>query len=145
MLLGISPLLSPNLLFTLYCMGHGDEIVIADANFPGSALNKDIIRADGLEIAPLLKAILPLFPLDNNPQGPVIMMSPSDGDIVDPQVEQSYSEVILSQWPETQPFMKLERFEFYERAKKSFAILMTGETKIYANIILRKGVVKVKN
>lgn len=143
MLLGISPLLSPNLLFTLYCMGHGDEIVIADANFPGSALNKNIIRADGLEIAPLLKAILPLFPLDNNQESPVIMMSPSKGDVVDPLVEQSYSEVVFSQWPETPSFMKLERFEFYDRAKKSFAILMTGETKIYANIILRKGVVKI--
>ena len=141
MLFGISPLLSPDLLYVLSSMGHGDEIVIADANFPGNSMNEQVIRADGLRIVPLLEAIMPLFPLDKTSKNPVIMMAPSGGDTADPLVERSYFDVISKIWPGTPAIEKEERFAFYERSKKSFAVLMTGETKTYANIILKKGVI----
>lgn len=139
MLIGISPLLSPDLLATLYRMGHGDEIVLADAHFPGDRVNRLVIRADGLRIAPLLDAILPLFALDKA-EPPLTMMQPSPGDHFDPGVEQLYWQTIRRHWPETQPVVKIDRFAFYERAQKAFAVLMTGETATYANIILKKGV-----
>ena len=90
MLKGISPLISPRLLETMARMGHGDELVLADAHFPGESLNKRIIRADGLRIADLLEAMLPLFELDTYVPHPVIMMEPVVGDHLDPEVERSY-------------------------------------------------------
>jgi len=144
MLIGISPLISPELLSILYRMGHGDEIVIADAHFPGESTNPRTIRADGLQIAPLLDAILPLFALDHAVAAPLIMMAPSAGDTVDPNVEQSYWQVVQSHWPQTPPIAKIDRFAFYDRARGAFAVLMTGETATYANIILKKGVTPLK-
>lgn len=144
MLLGISPLISPELLAVLYRMGHGDEIVLADAHFPGDTFGKRVLRADGLKISSLLDAILPLFILDSYVESPLIMMMPAQGDQLDPAVEASYREVVDRHWPATPPIHLMERFAFYERAKQSFAILMTGETAKYGNIILKKGVTPVK-
>ena len=140
MLIGISPLLSPDLLAILYRMGHGDDIVLADAHFPGESLNKSIIRADGLQISDLLNAILPLFALDSYVEKPVMMMAPVPGDILDPDVEASYLEVIHKHWPETPPIGRIERFAFYDRSKAAFTVVMTGDTAKYGNIILKKGV-----
>lgn len=144
MLIGISPLISPNLLAVLHRMGHGDEIVPADVHFPGDTFGKRVIRADGLKIPNLLDAILPLFVLDSYVDSPLIMMIPVPGDKLDPAVETSYREAIDKHWPKTPPIYRMERFAFYERAKLSFAILMTGETAKYGNIILKKGVTPVK-
>ncbi len=140
MLIGISPLLSPELLSVLYRMGHGDEIVLADAHFPGESCNARVIRADGLRIADLLDAILPLFALDSYADSPVIMMAPVPGDELDPSVEARYREAIDRYWPDTPPIARIERFAFYARAKGAFAVVMTGETAKYGNIILKKGV-----
>jgi L-fucose mutarotase len=140
MLIGISPLLSPDLLAILYRMGHGDDIVLADAHFPGESLNKSIIRADGLQISDLLNAILPLFALDSYVEKPVMMMAPVPGDILDPDVEASYLKVIHKHWPETPPIGRIERFAFYDRSTAAFTVVMTGDTAKYGNIILKKGV-----
>jgi len=122
-------------------MGHGDEIVLADAHFPGEACNERVIRADGLRVPDLLNAILPLFPLDSYVESPVFMMQAVAGDTLDPTVEGSYREAIDAHWPDTPPIARVERFAFYEQAKKAFAVVMTGETAKYGNIILKKGVV----
>jgi L-fucose mutarotase len=140
MLVGISPLLSPELLAVLYRMGHGDEIVLADAHFPGESCNDRVLRADGLRIPDLLDAILPLFALDTYVEDPVVMMAAVPGDTLDPAVEVSYRKVIDKHWPDTPPIARIERFAFYERAKGAFAVVMTGETAKYGNIILKKGV-----
>ena len=140
MLVGVSPLVGPDLLATLCRMGHGDEIVLADAHFPGESLNERTLRADGLRIPDLLDAVLPLFALDKYVSSPVIMMAPVEGDTLDPAVEASYRKAIDRRWPGTPPTERIERFAFYERARRAFAVVMTGETAKYGNIILKKGV-----
>lgn len=140
MLKGISPLLSPELLAVLYRMGHGDEIVLADAHFPGDSINSRVLRADGQRIAPLLNAILPLFELDSYVSHPVIMMAPVQGDRLDEALLKSYRTAIEVHAPSTPATEFIERFAFYERTKSAFAVLMTGETAQYGNIILKKGV-----
>ena len=141
MLIGINPVLSPELLDTLFRMGHGDEIVLADAFFPGNSVNSRVIRADGLRIPVLLDGILALINLDSYVPHPVAMMAPVPGDTLDETVEKSYFTVIEKHWPETPPAERMERFAFYERTKNAFAVVMTGETVKYGNIILKKGVI----
>ena len=143
MLIGISPLISPDLLSVLYRMGHGDEIVFADAHFPGETYGKRVLRADGLRIPDLLDAILPLFILDDYVESPLIMMAPVAGDQLDPDVETSYRKAIDRHWPDTPPIQRIDRYAFYERAKCAYAVLMTGETAKYGNIILAKGVTPI--
>ncbi|MBV7327599.1 L-fucose mutarotase [Chloroflexi bacterium TSY] len=140
MLKGISPLFSPDLLSTIYRMGHGDEIVLADAHFPGESLGPAVIRADGLQIAPLLDAILPLFELDSYDEAPLLMMDVVPGDTADPAVEADYRSAVDRSQPQTPPIQKLERFAFYERCRSAFAVVTTGDTRKYGNIILKKGV-----
>jgi len=140
MLKGISPLISPELLAMLSRMGHGDEIVLADAHFPGETMNARVLRADGLKIADLLDAILPLFELDAYVDDPVAMMDAVPGDTLDPAVGAAYRAAIDRHAPLTPPITRLERFAFYERARQAFGVVMTGETAKYGNIILKKGV-----
>ena len=143
MLKGISPLISPQLLEVMSRMGHGDELVLADAHFPGESLNKRIIRADGLHIADLLEAMLPLFELDSYVPHPIIMMEPVVGDHLDPEVEASYMKHIAMTNKSMPQIKRLDRYAFYERTKNAFAVVMTGETAKYGNIILIKGVTPV--
>jgi len=143
MLIGIKPCISPDLLSTLFRMGHGDEIVLADAFFTGDSLNPRVIRADGLRIPELLDGILRLINLDESADETLVMMQPVEGDVTDPKVELSYREVVDRYWPDTPAIAKMERFAFYERARKAFAVVMTGETSKYGNIILKKGVIPV--
>ncbi len=140
MLIGISPLISPDLLAVLHRMGHGDEIVLADAHFPGETYGQRVLRTDGLKIPALLDAILPLFILDTYVESPLIMMAAVTGDQLDPAVETSYRKAIDRHWPDTPPIQRIDRFDFYERTKQAYAVLMTGETVKYGNIILKKGV-----
>jgi len=121
-------------------MGHGDEVVLADAHFPGETCNDNVLRADGIRIPELLDGVLPLFVLDQYVDQPVMMMDAVPGDTLDPAVEASYRAVIDKHWPDTAPIARIERFAFYERAKNAFAVVMTGETAKYGNIILKKGV-----
>ncbi len=144
MLKGISPLISPDLLSVLARMGHGDELVLADAHFPGESIGKRVIRADGLRIASLLEAIMPLLELDSYVPHSLLMMEPVPGDELDPEVEASYMSKIRLTTPEVPPVKRLDRFAFYERASKAFAVVMTGETAKYGNIILIKGVTSIK-
>lgn len=143
MLIGIDPCISPDLLSVLFRMGHGDEIVLADAFFTGDSLNSRVIRADGIRIPQLLDGILKLINLDDFVKDPVVMMQPVPGDFLDPQVEGAYRAAIDRHWPDTPPIARMERFAFYERSRKAFAVVMTGETVKYGNIILKKGVIPV--
>ena len=135
MLKGISPLISPELLKTLCEMGHGDCIVFADAHFPAHSIGPRVIRADGLRIDDLLRGVVPLFPLDTYVERPVLMMAPVEGDRLDAAYVAA-CEAITGQ-----KAGYLERFAFYDYAKGAFAIVQTGETRQYGNIILQKGVV----
>ena len=135
MLKGISPVISPVLLKTLAEMGHGDEIVIADAHFPGRSCSSEVIRADGISAAALLEGIVALFDLDTY-ETPVIMMAPVPGDTLDPEVETRYRKALGGY---AGPIERLERSAFYARAKSAFAVVQSGETAQYGNIILKKG------
>jgi L-fucose mutarotase len=143
MLIGIDPVISPELLDALFRMGHGDEIVLADAFFPGDSMNSRVIRADGIRVPALLDGILALMNLDSYVPHPVAMMAPAPGDNLDENVEKSFRAVIDKRWPETPAIERVERFAFYERTKKAFAVVMTGETVKYGNIILKKGVIPI--
>ena len=138
MLKGVPSIISPELLKILMEMGHGDEIVIGDGNFPGQSIGKICTRCDGHGTVELLEAILKLFPLDTYAK-PIYIMDKVDGDTVETPIWDEYRKIINPHTDED--IVKLERFEFYERAKKAYAVVMTGETAIYANIILKKGVV----
>jgi L-fucose mutarotase len=140
MLIGIDPVIGPELLDALFRMGHGDEIVIADAFFPGNTCNSRVIRADGIRVPALLEGILRLINLDYA-AAPLIMMQAGHGDTLDPAVESSYRTVIDRLWPGTPATERIERFAFYERARKAYAVVMSGETVKYGNIILKKGVI----
>ena len=140
MLKGISPLLSPELLAQLHRMGHGDEIVLADAHFPGHTFNAKVIRADGLRIPDLLEAILPLFELDTYVDAPLIMMAAVPGDRLDPAVEKAYRKAIARHAAKAPAIARMDRFAFYDRARAASAVIMTGETAKYGNILLKKGV-----
>lgn len=139
MLRGISPLISPDLLHVLARMGHGDELVFADAWFPGDSTNARVLRADGLLIRDLLEAILPLFVLDSYAQTPLAMMAPAGADRLDPAVEAGYRAVVERHQPGTPAPARLERAAFYERARRAFAVVMTGDTARYGNLIVAKG------
>lgn len=138
MLKGISPLISPDLLKILAEMGHGDELVLADAKFPGHSCCERVIRADGLQVAKLLDAIMPLFELDTYAH-PLFMMQPVEGDTLDPEIEARYMESIRAHAPKAPQPERLERFAFYERATQTYACVMTGELAGYANLIIKKG------
>ena len=145
MLKGISHLISPELLATLARMGHGDEIILADAHFPGETFNDNVLRADGLKIPELLEAILPLFELDAYVPAPLVMMAAVEGDELDPAVEESYLKSIHKSNPDVAPIERIDRFDFYDRAEEAFVVLMTGETAKYGNILLKKGVTLIEN
>ncbi len=139
MLKGISPVLSPDLLKVLAEMGHGDEIVISDAHFPAQKYCRDcnaVLRADGVGADQLLAGIIPLFELDAYVKAPVTMTSPVPGDTLDPTVEAKYRAALNY----TGEIEFVDRMEFYARAKKAYAIVQSGETAKYGNIILKKGV-----
>ena len=142
MLKNIPKILSPELLKTLMEMGHGDEIVIADGNFPAETFGKRVIRCDGHGVPELLDAIMQLFPLDTYTEKPVMLMEVVPGDPVVPTIWEDYKNIINKYEPENCKIEMIERFAFYERAKTAFAVVATGEEAIYANIILKKGVVK---
>lgn len=135
MLKGISPAISPELLKILAEMGHGDEIILSDAHFPGHTFNSRVVRADGLGCEILLKGLIPLFELDAYAP-PVVMMAAVPGDTLDPSVEEKYRAAMGYDGP----VERIDRYAFYERAKEAYAVVITGETAKYGNILLKKGV-----
>ena len=145
MLKGISPVISPDLLKALAEMGHGDELVIADGNFPCHSVGKNaiVIRADGHGVPEILEAVLSLIPLDTYTQKPVALMEVVKGDTCGtPEIWKTYEDILNKYEPTHHDIDYTERFAFYERAKRAFLIIATGEKAIYANILLKKGVVK---
>lgn len=141
MLKGIPKIISPELIKVLMEMGHGDEIVISDGNFPAAECARRIVRADGHNVPELLDAILKFFPLDPYVEKPVSIMGVVPGDTAKTPIWEVYRQIVKKHNSEFKDFENVERFEFYERAKKAFAIVATGESALYANIILKKGVV----
>ena len=140
MLKGISPILSPELLKILCEMGHGDEIVIGDGNFPAASNAKRLVRCDGLGVPEILDAILRLFPLDTYVESPVALMATGAGEET-PAIWKTYGEIVQKYNGDTK-IEQIERFAFYERARNAYAVIASSETAIYANVILKKGVVK---
>ncbi len=141
MLKGISTIISPELLKVLMEMGHSDEIVFADGNFPAASHAARLIRADGHAIPELLEAILPLFPLDQYVAHPAALMAVTPGDTVQTPIWDEYKQLVVKHGGSEDAFEQEERFAFYERAKNAYAIVATGEKALYANLILKKGVV----
>ena len=144
MLKGIPKIISPALLKVLAEMGHGDRIVIADGNFPGESVGKDaiVIRCDGHGVPELLDAILQLFPLDTYVEKPAILMEVMKGDNAKTPIWDTYKEIIRKHDSRGDDVVgTIDRFDFYEEAKKAYAIIATSEKAIYANIMLQKGVI----
>ena len=141
MLKGIPAILSPDLMKVMMDMGHGDELVLADGNFPAATMARRLVRADGLAIPPLLEAVLKFFPLDPYVDRPVILMQVVPGDPTKPTVWNDYRRIIQASEKKFTDFEQIERNAFYQRAKNAFAVVATGEAALYANIILKKGVV----
>ncbi|MGI6107532.1 MAG: RbsD/FucU family protein [Lachnospiraceae bacterium] len=144
MLLGVPKILSPELLKVLCEMGHGDRLVIADGNFPAESVGKNaiVVRADGHGACELLDAILQVFPLDPYVKQPVNLMEVVPGDPVETPIWDDYAKIIKKRAGlDRDAIGHIERFAFYEEAKKNYAIIATGESALYANIMLQKGVV----
>lgn len=140
MLKNIPSILSPELLKILMEMGHGDELVIADGNFPSANYGQRLVRLDGHGVPEVLGAILDLFPLDSYSDAPVALMEVVKGDTFVPTIWATYTDIIKDKEGD-QKIENVERFKFYDRAKEAYAVVATGETSLYANIIIKKGVV----
>lgn len=141
MLKKIPKLLSPELVRVLMEMGHGDELVLADANYPGHALHSRVLRYDGIGIPALLDAILELLPLDHYAPYQAAFMAVVEGDPTVPEIWSTY-EAIIGRHDAAATIEHEERFAFYNRSKQSYAIVVTGEEALYGNVIIKKGVVK---
>ena len=140
MLKNVPPILSPELMKTLLEMGHGDEIVLADGNFPAASVARRLIRCDGHGVPELLEAVLRFFPLDIYVDRPVGLMAVVPGDKTKPTIWEQYRKLIAASGEKFSDFEFIERFAFYERAKQAYAVVATSEKALYANIILKKGV-----
>lgn len=145
MLKGIPKILSPELLKVLCEMGHSDRLVIGDGNFPAESVGKNavVVRCDGLKVPELLAAILQVMPLDTYVEHPANLMAVMPGDKVETPIWNTYKEIVAQHDERGAAVMgQIERFQFYEEAKKAYAIITTSEEAVYANIMLQKGVVK---
>ncbi len=142
MLKGIPDVLSPALMGVLMEMGHGDELVLADGNFPAASHTQRVVRADGHGVPQLLEAVLKFLPLDTFVETPAAVMKPVDGSTPEPPIWQDFRDLIDAAEERAVRLELVERFAFYERAKSAFAIVATSEKAIYANLILKKGVVR---
>lgn len=141
MLIGIPSLLPPDLMKIMMEMGHGDEIVLGDSNFPAASIATRLVRCDGISGPQLLTAILKLYPLDQYVEHPVTLMQVVPGDPVKTTIWDNYKTIISTYTTKADPFEWIDRFDFYERAKQAYAVVATGETAQYANVILKKGVI----
>ena len=137
MLKGIPPVISPELLKILAEMGHGDELVISDAHFPAYSVNGKVVRADAVSSPEMMAAILKLMELDQYVEKPVAMMAPVPGDVIDPGIVSACRDAL---GPAADRIDYMERFAFYERAKRAYAVVVTGESRQYGNILIKKGV-----
>ena len=142
MLKGIPDIISPDLLKILQEMGHGDEIVLADGNFPGASIARRLARCPGAGIPGLLEAVLKLMPLDTYVESPAALMEIVPGDDFKPVIWEKYRSILKASGEKFDDFEFVERFAFYERAKRTYAVVATSEQSLYANIILKKGIIR---
>jgi L-fucose mutarotase len=140
MLKNIPEVISPELMKVLMEMGHGDEIVLADGNFPAASVANKLIRCDGHSVPRILEAVLKFFPLDQYVERPVALMAVVPGDKTKPTIWEEYRKITKASGENFSDFEFVERFAFYERAKKAYAVVASSEKALYANIILKKGV-----
>lgn len=141
MLRGLDPILTPDLLYALRAMGHGDTIAIVDANFPGESTGPTCIRLDGVDASAALRAVLSLMPLDTFVDAPAHVMQVVDDPEAIPEAVAEFQQIINTEADAPAQIRGVERFAFYDLAKAAFAIVQTGERRLYGNIILTKGVV----
>ncbi len=141
MLKGIPNTISPDLMHALMNMGHGDEIVLADGNFPAASHAQQLIRADGLDVCTLLEAIMKFFPLDTFVDDPTVVMAVVDPTAENPPIWKDFERILKSAEGDWVKLTPIERFAFYERTRGAYCIVATSETALYANLILKKGVV----
>ena len=141
MLKQIHPAISPELMSVMMRMGHGDELVLADANFPADANARRIVRADGIDLETLLPAILKFLPIDTFVAEQVLVMEPVDPQSSEPAIWAMFRNALQAAEGREVALTKIERFEFYDRARQAYAIVATGSRAFYSNIILKKGVV----
>ena len=141
MLKNIPSILSPELLKVLMEMGHGDELVIGDGNYPAASMNDRVIRLDGHDVPSILKAILQLFPLDTYVADNAVLMEKVPGDTVGTPIWAEYEKIAKQGDPAFKAFTFIDRYAFYERSRQAYAIVATGEKALYANVLLKKGVV----
>jgi L-fucose mutarotase len=142
MLKGIDPLLSPDLLATLRAMGHGDEIAIVDANFPASSMARRLLRLDGVSATAVLDAVLSVMPLDDFVPEAAWRMQVVDAPDAEQPIFAEFRKILAAREGQTIGLASLERFAFYERAKTAYALVATGEARLYGNVILKKGVIR---
>jgi L-fucose mutarotase len=140
MLKNVPAIISPDLMKTLMEMGHGDEIVLADGNFPAASVAQRLVRCDGHGVCEILEAVLKFFPLDQYVERPVALMAVVPGDKTKPTIWEEYRKIVKASGEKFSDFEFVERFSFYERAKKAYAVVASSEKALYANIILKKGV-----
>ena len=143
MLKGIPPIISPELIKILMEMGHGDEICIADGNFPSVTYGKRVVRMDGHDIPEILSAVLDLFPLDSFYETPVILMAVPKEILPEPEIWETYHEIIVKsdEGKVFKTFKHIDSSAFYKRAEKCYAVIASSEQTLGANIILRKGII----
>lgn len=141
MLKNIPEIISPELMKRLMEMGHGDELIIADGNYPANSQGVPVIRADGHDVASFLRAILPFFPLDSYSTTSVGLMEVVKGDPVVPVVWNTYKDIIRDNGYDVSVIGEIERFRFYEQSKKASLIIATSDRALYGNVLLKKGVV----
>ncbi len=139
MLKGVDPILNADLLWTLRAMGHGDDLVIADTNFPSTTMGKRLVRMDGVPGPRLLEAVLSVMPLDDFVPDPALRIEVVDDPESVPEVCAEYAGIVQRHGAQ---LGGLERFAFYERAKQAFAVVASGETRLYGCVLLKKGVIR---
>jgi len=142
MLKGLDPLLSPELISALRAMGHGDELTIVDANYPASSAGPEVIRLDAVSATVALDAILSVLPLDDFVPDACWAMNPVEKGAKEPPIFAEFRDIIAKREGAKFKLATLERFKFYERARDSFAIVATGERRLYGNVILKKGIIR---
>ena len=142
MLKGIPSLLSPDLMHALLSMGHGDEIVLADGNFPGPSHARRLIRADGLGVCALLEAIVRFLPLDGFVEDHAVVMAVVDPKAPEPPIWEEFRQILAHGEGSAVTLTAIERHAFYERARQAYCIVATSERALYANLLLKKGVVQ---
>ena len=141
MLKNIPPILGPDLLGVLRAMGHGDEIALVDANYPADAAGPVLVRLDGISVTDVLEAVLTLMPLDDFVDEPAICMQVvGNAGKREPVMDEMDS--IIKRHEPRMSLSSMERFAFYERVSKGYAIVQTGERRLYGNVLLKKGVIR---